>query len=92
MKMRKFAVTGVVAGAVLSLASGLASAASDNATGQTQAAPAPAAETILSAPAETRRLYQPAQPAQTGEAPAQQGAQRAGLSRPVKVYWFIGGR
>jgi hypothetical protein len=90
--MRKFAVTGVVAAAVFSLASGSAWAAPANATGQTQTAPSPAAETILSAPAETRRLYQPAQPVQAPEAPAAQVVERAGLSKPIKVYWFIGGR
>jgi transposase len=92
MKMRKFAVTGVVAGAVFSLASGSAWAAPDNSTGQAQTVPAPATETILSAPAETKRLFQPARPQQVVPVQIAEPVERAGLSRPVRVYWYIGGR
>lgn len=88
--MRKFAVTGVVAGAALAFGSGIAWAASDAAAGST--GPVPATETILSAPAVTKRLYTPAQPVQGEAVQTAQPAQRAGLSKPIKVYWFLAGR
>jgi hypothetical protein len=94
--MRTFAATGVLIGAAFVFGAGFALAAPGTGVQGTAAtAPVPSTEQILSVPAPTKRLFQPAQPGQAASAPVAEAApasQRAGLAKPVKVYWFLSGR
>lgn len=90
MKTPNSAVVGAVLSAALALGAGSAwsAQAKDSNTVGTAAsgAPAPATETILAAPVTSPQV----QPGAVQTQPAAE--QRAGMAKPVKVYWYLSGR
>jgi hypothetical protein len=87
MTTGKFAVRGAVLGAAVIMSS--AAWAAQNAKPVPVPIPKPVA-----VPVTEKILSAPAQPADAGRSIAAQTqpTQRAGLTKPVKVYWFLSGR
>jgi hypothetical protein len=92
MTARKLAATGAVAGASLLFAAGAWAAQQGSATSANAGAAVPETEAVLSAPAQTKRWFFPTRPDETQPAQASRSSERAGTTKPVKVYWYLSGR
>lgn len=90
MRTPNSAVFGAVFSAALALGAGSAWSAQEkdsNTVGTAASgAPAPATETVLTAPVTSTQVQPAAAPTQ----PVTE--QRAGMAKPIKVYWYLSGR